>query len=75
MAQALFSSALALWRSMGAFIVYNLCWLAAGLGLMLLQLLVPALGILMLPAWLLLSTAFYASLYASFVDSFAASPD
>jgi hypothetical protein len=74
-AQALFSSALALWRSLGAFIVYNLCWLGAGMGLMLLQLLVPALGILMLPAWLLLSTAFYASLYASFVDSFAASPD
>jgi hypothetical protein len=74
-AQALFSSALALWRSLGAFVVYNLCWLAAGLVLMVLQLTVPALGILMLPAWLLLSTAFYASLYASFVDSFAASPD
>ncbi|MBQ0958877.1 hypothetical protein KAK06_07890 [Ideonella sp. 4Y11] len=75
-AQALFSSVMALWRSLGAFIVYNLCWLAAGLGLMLLQLAVPAMGILTLPAWLLLSTAFYASLYASFVDSFAAvSPD
>jgi hypothetical protein len=74
-AQALFSSAMALWRSMGAFIVYNLCWMAAGLALTLVQLTLPALGVLMLPAWLLLSTAFYASLYASFVDSFAASPD
>lgn len=74
-AQALFSSALALWRSRAAFFVYNACWVLISIPVLLLQTVAPALGLLTLPLWLLLTTAFYASLYASFVDTFSATPD
>ena len=74
-AQALFSSALALWRGRAAFFVYNACWVLISVPVLLLQTIAPALGLLTLPLWLLLTTAFYASLYASFLDSFTATPD
>lgn len=76
-AQALFSSTLAVWRAKGAFVVYALVWagLIFGFGLLsalLLGLLgVPQLaGVLALPAGLLFSTVFYVSLLFTFNDSF-----
>jgi hypothetical protein len=84
LAQSLFSSALALWRNKGAFTAYLLTWLAlsALLGVVG-SVLVATLGsrnlagIVLPPAALLLSVAFYVSLYPMFADSFtsgAASP-
>jgi hypothetical protein len=75
--QALFSSTLAVWRCRGAFLVYGLVWL----GLMLLMgtaaaLLAALVGepklaaVAALPMALLLMTAFYASLWFTFADSF-----
>jgi hypothetical protein len=76
-AQALFSSTLAVWRAKGAFLVYALTWAAliAGFGLITAVVLgllgVPALaGALALPAGLMFSTVFYVSLIFSFNDSF-----
>jgi len=76
-AQALFSSTLAVWRAKGAFLVYALTWAAliALFGLItavLLSLLgAPQLaGLLALPGGLLFSTVFYVSLIFSFNDSF-----
>jgi len=76
-AQALFSSTLALWRNRGAFAVYALVWVAVGLGAgLLLGILGALLGALAQPlmvfAGLMLSAVFYASLYFSFVDCFVA---
>lgn len=76
-AQALFSSTLAVWRAKGAFLVYALAWaaLAAGAGLVS-ALLLGALGaaqlagLVALPIGLMFSTAFYVSLIFSFHDSF-----
>lgn len=75
--QALFSSTVALWRARMAFAVYGLVWLAASFLLSLLMgLAMGALGVgtvsgLLMPAFaLFLSTAFYVSLWFSFVDCF-----
>lgn len=80
--QALFSSTLALWRARGAFIVYGLGWTAAValfgaiaallFSLLGLRQLAGAIG---LPAGLIFSTAFYVSLWFSFVDSFGTEDD
>ncbi|MDR7331364.1 BPSS1780 family membrane protein [Roseateles asaccharophilus] len=76
-AQALFSSTLALWRNKGAFTVNMLVWTGLLLGLYsAITLLAGLLGlltlapILLLTSWLIMSTVFYASLYFSFVDCF-----
>lgn len=76
-AQSLFSSAMAVWRSRGAFVVYGLTLLGAGL---LLQLGVAALHALLGPGLLLsllsstagmaYSAVFYTSLVFTFNDSF-----
>jgi hypothetical protein len=67
--KALFISANASWRNLGAFVVYGLCWVGADLVLsLLLGGLLGALGLgqaallLVLPGALLFSAAFYASL-------------
>lgn len=75
--QALFSSTLAVWRNRGAFFMNALAWLGvmAAFG-MITSLTAGALGLgnlvpmIALPAGLLFSTVFYASLYFSFVDCF-----
>jgi hypothetical protein len=79
--QALFSSTLGVWRAKGAYLVYGLAWLIASVGFsLLIGVLAGAFGarslvVLMLPALVLaLSTAFYVSLWFSFVDNFG-SPD
>lgn len=77
-AQALFSSTLAVWRSKGAFVLYSLGWFVAmgGAGL-LAAFLMALLGLgalsflLLMPLALFFTTAFYASLYFCFADSFA----
>lgn len=74
-AQALFSSTLAIWRNRGAFAIYALVWLGIGLAAgIVLDIVALLLGDLALPllffAGLVLSTAFYSSLYFSFVDCF-----
>jgi hypothetical protein len=79
--QALFSSTLGVWRAKSAYLVYSLAWLAAS---MVLSLVVgvlagsfssPALITWLVPALVLaLSSAFYVSLWFSFVDNFG-SPD
>lgn len=79
-AQALFSSVVALWRTRGAFMLYVLAW--SGLTAMLaltLALLIGLLGLahnaalLFMPAGLLLTSAFYVSLYFNFIETFASS--
>ncbi len=77
MAQALFSSTLALWRNKAAFALNALLWGAllmavAGIislvfGLLGLAQVAP---VALMAVGLMLSTAFYASLYFSFVDCF-----
>lgn len=76
-AQALFSSTVAVWRAKGAFLVYALCWsgLVIVFGLfstVLLSLLgAPQMAPTMaLPAGLVFSTVFYVSLLFTFNDSF-----
>ena len=71
-AKALFASALASWRNLGAFVVYGVCWALADLALSLLLggtlglLGLPQLAMLLaVPVALLFSAAFYASLHAS----------
>ena len=80
--QALFSSALAVWRSKGAFLAYAAVW--AGLVLafaVLSSLLFGALGLRQLaslaavPAGLMFSTVFYVSLLFTFNDSFGSSAE
>lgn len=75
-AQALFSSTLALWRAKWAFVVYFIGWgaalIAAGC---IAGLLVTVLGgsvasMLLMPVGLVMSSAFYVSLYFSFRDCF-----
>lgn len=78
--QALFSSALAVWRCKGAFVVYTLAWSvlvalfgvisALLFGLMGMRQMV---GIVALPAGLIFSTVFYVSLLFTFNDSFGGS--
>ena len=79
--QALFSSTLSLWRAKGAYLVYGLAWTGASVLLSLaIGLIAGTLGahsaiVLMVPAVAItLSTAFYVSLWFSFVDCFG-SPD
>jgi hypothetical protein len=76
-AQAVFSSALAVWRNKAAFVVYLLSWLAimgvfatfTGLALSLLGMR-QLLGMVVLPAGLIFSTVFYVSILFTFNDSF-----
>jgi hypothetical protein len=79
--QALFSSTLSLWRAKGAYLVYGIAWAGASVGLSLaVGLIAGVLGarsaiVLLVPALAItLSTAFYTSLWFSFVDCFG-SPD
>jgi len=75
--QALFSSTVAVWRCRGAFVVYAAMWLGllitAGTAATLIAALFGAtrlLGVAVLPLALMGMTAFYASLYFTFDDSF-----
>ena len=77
-AQALFSSALAVWRSKGAFTVYSLAWAALALAWAVLVLLLltllgsrQLLGLVAMPTGLVFSTVFYVSLWFTFKDSFS----
>jgi hypothetical protein len=81
MAQALFSSTLALWRTKGAMLAYGLGWLAVnaafGIGVGSLFALLgqrELAGVLAIPAGLLFTCVFYVSLYFTFDDSFGAAP-
>jgi hypothetical protein len=75
--QSLFSSTLAIWRNKAAFLLFAVCF-GAALGVLgfvanLAGLLFNApqmMPTLLMPAVLLLSTVYYASLYFTFVDSF-----
>lgn len=76
-AQALFSSTLALWRNKGAFALNALLWAAVLIGVAgVISLVFGLLGLAqfapmaLMASGLLLSTVFYASLYFSFVDCF-----
>ncbi len=77
--KALFFSAVATWRNLGAFLVYGLSWLGLMLAVALLDSLlvrifpVPVLAdMLAVIASMLLAAAFYASLYFSVIDCFEA---
>lgn len=81
-AQALFSSALALWRTKAALLVYLLAWCGIvalfGLisaGVFRLLGLRQLVGLVALPAGLIFSTIFYVSLYFVFADSFGEHPE
>jgi len=75
-AHALFSSALALWRTRRAFIVYLLGWVTLWMAVMLVAnvLALIGLGVLALPlfftAMMTLATVFYVSLYFTFTGTF-----
>lgn len=76
-AKALFSSTVAWWRNKGALVVYSLTWLGVVMLFALVSnLLVALFGqpqlmvLLITPGMLMISTAFYASLYFTFADSF-----
>lgn len=79
--KALFFSAVAFWRNLGAFVVFGASWLlvlvGVGLGFSLLFALLGGgvSGTLMLPVTLLVITMMATSMYFSFRDSFHASPD
>lgn len=80
-AQALFSSTVAVWRCKGAFLVYSMVWaglivLFGILTAVVLGLLgIPQLaGVLGVPAGLVFSAAFYVSLLFTFNDSFGGTP-
>jgi len=75
--QALFSSALAVWRAKAAFLAYALTWTGLIVLFSLLSALVLGLvglgqltGLAAMPAMLLFSTVFYVSLLFTFNDSF-----
>lgn len=79
--QALFSSTLALWRAKGAYLVYSIAWVITAVVTSLVLGLAggmlgasPLVGLLALAFSMMLSSAFYVSLWFSFVDSFG-SPD
>ncbi len=81
-AQALFSSTLAVWRSKGAFFVYAMTWTTVivlfGVFTALLFGLLGARqmgSVIALPAALTFSTVFYISLLFTFNDSFGGAPD
>jgi hypothetical protein len=75
-AQAMFSSAVSIWRTRGAFLAYVLGWIGVGFAfLMVLTLLVAAFGaaVMTLPAFTCLvglTTTFYVSIWFGFVDTF-----
>lgn len=76
-AQALFSSALAVWRAKGAFLAYFSAWLLLIMGTGLVVALVfgllgigQAAGLVSVPMGLFFSTVFYVSLLFTFNDSF-----
>jgi hypothetical protein len=76
--KALFFSAVACWRNIGAFSVYGLAWGGALLSFGAVANLLAALlqqaqliALAAVPAGLLFSTVFYASLYFTFTDCFA----
>ncbi|MFM8900622.1 MAG: BPSS1780 family membrane protein [Burkholderiales bacterium] len=76
--KALFFSWMACWRNKGAFFVYSLTWVAVVLLFAVLSSLVlSALGqprwvvLMSLPAGLMFTTAFYASLYFTYADCFS----
>ena len=80
--QALFSSAVAVWRSRGAFFVYGMAWLALIMLFGFLSAVVFGLlgarqlaGVAALPAGLLFSTVFYVSLLFTYNDSFGGPED
>jgi hypothetical protein len=81
--QALFSSTLACWRNKGAFLAFAAAWVVVvGVFVMLVNLLAMmfrapvAVTAVVMPAALMFSTVFYASLYFTFVDCFGVrSPD
>jgi hypothetical protein len=81
-AQALFSSTLACWRNKGAFAMYGLTWFAVVtvFGLVL-DVIFSLLGapqmafVAAMPAALMFVTAFYVSLYFTFIDSFELTAD
>jgi hypothetical protein len=79
--KALFFSTVACWRNKGAFIVYCLTWLGVFVLFALLANLAFAVfgrsqlvPFVALPASLIFSTVFYASLYFTFADCFGADP-
>lgn len=79
--KALFFSIVACWRNKGAFIVYSATWLAVLILFALLaNLLFAVFGraqlvpFVAMPASLVFSTVFYASLYFTFADCFAPNP-
>jgi hypothetical protein len=82
LAQSLFSSALACWRNRGALFMYLLAWagVSAGIGL-LVSLIVGLAGgqalaaVTLPPVALLLSVAFYVSLYFMYAESFSVAGD
>jgi hypothetical protein len=76
-AQALFSSALAVWRAKGAFVLYTFTWIGQGILIGLVVIVLPALvglpaltAVLLFPAVLTLYATFYISLLFTFNDSF-----
>lgn len=76
-AQSLFSSTVAVWRSKGAFLVYSLCWTALVMLFGVLTSVVFGLlgmmqmaSVVAMPAGLIFSTVFYVSLLFTFNDSF-----
>jgi hypothetical protein len=80
--QALFSSTLACWRNKGAFVAFAAGWvLLVGLFVLLVNLLAMALQApaaitaVVMPAALMFSTVFYASLYFTFADCFGVRGD
>jgi hypothetical protein len=81
-AKALFSSTIACWRNKGAFTIYSLVWFGVimliGIVLNLVFVLLglaQVMAVVLVPVSLMLSTVFYASLYFTFADCFAAGPD
>lgn len=77
LAKAMFANWVACWRSLGALLTFGLTWgVMMALFMLILQTLLAALGLVavmaqaVLPVALLASTAFYASLYFGFVDTF-----
>lgn len=75
--KALFASWIACWRNLGAFAVYGLAWMGLLIGFVLaMQMLFALLGMaqaaasVVVPAVMLISTVFYASLYFVYADSF-----
>ena len=78
-AKALFFSLVACWRNRGAFAAYALAWTAAIMVFAVLTMLLSALlgqvqmmALLVMPASLIFTTVFYASLFFTFADCFEA---